>query len=197
MKSIKTNNKTNKTPNKMIASFYTDFKEDEVIINRVHFQYNPENKTLMYNGVTLDTFIDDAMSYVKFLNIPQLKETLKIIDYHRLDVVYKYGMPSETSTQDIRKKPNYYDFRFNIYFSPHKYEDIIASLNLLFKTYDIEAAQHSHGYYVVYKGERIGLKTFLADDETGYIIELDYTDRNYSIFREFEKHMKEGLPDLS
>ena len=181
----------------MLASFYTDFNEDEVIINRVHFQYNPENKTIMYNGVTLDTFIDDAMSYVKFLNIPQLKETLKIIDYHRLDIVYNYGMASETSTQDIRKKPNYYEFRFNIYFSPHKYEDIIASLNFLFKTYDIEAAQHSHGYYVVYKGERIGLKTFLADDETGYIIELDYTDRNYTIFREFEQHMKEGLPDLS
>jgi hypothetical protein len=178
----------------MLASFYTDFKEDEVIINRVHFQYNPTNKTLMYNGVTLDTMMDDFN--VTFLNIPQLKETLKIIDYHRLDIIYKYGI-KETLLQDPRKKPPYYDLRFNIYFSPHKYDDIIESLNLLFKTYDIEAVQHSHGYYVVYKGERIGLKIFLADDDTGYIIELDYTDRKYTIFREFEHHMKEGLPDLS
>jgi len=182
----------------MLASFYTDFKEDEVIINRVHFQYNPTNKTLMYNGVTLDTMIDtdEAMAHVKFLNIPQLKQTLKIIDYHRLDIIYKYGI-KEPLLQDPRKKPHYYDLRFNIYFSPHKYDDIIASLNLVFKTYDIEAVQHSHGYYVVYKGERIGLKIFLADDDTGYIIELDYTDRNYTIFREFERLMKEGMPDLS
>jgi hypothetical protein len=181
----------------MLASLYTHVDGDVITINSVQFQYN--NHILTYNGTPIASTIDNAngICNIIFLDIPELKRTIPIIDYHRLENVYKFPKQSVSSSGDLRKKPFYYDLNFDIYFSPHKYDDIIVAFDLLFKTYDIEKVQYSNGYYIVYKGERIGLNIFFADDETGYIIELDYTDRNYKIFREFEQLMKDSIPDLS
>jgi len=41
------------------------------------------------------------------------------------------------------------------------------------------------------------VKIFFADDETGYIIELEYFDRDYAIFREFKTLFQAALSTVS
>ena len=181
----------------MLSSLFTKFEGDAITINRVKFEYN--NHALTYNGMPVAaTFSNaDGLHKVVFLNIPELKRTIKIIDYHHLENVYKFPKPTISIFTDQRKKPFYYDLSFYIYFSPHTFDEISESFDVLFKQLAIIPTTHVRGYYIKYKGEEIRINIFVADDDTGNIIELEYTDRNYPIFHEFEHFMKESIPDLS
>jgi hypothetical protein len=181
----------------MLASLYTHVDGDVITINRVNFQYN--NPILTYNGTPVESTIDNADGICKiiFLDIPELKRTIPIIDYHRLENVYKFPKPSVSSSGDLRKKPFYYDFGFNIYFSARSYDEIFDTFDAFFEKMAINVTTNIRGYYIKYKGEYININIFVADDDTGNIIELDYIDRNYTIFREFEQLMKDTIPELS
>ena len=47
--------------------------------------------------------------------------------------------------------------------------------------------RNAHCYILKYKEKHnINVNIFFADDETGYIIELEYLERDYVNFREFK-----------
>jgi hypothetical protein len=183
----------------MLASLFTDFTNDSVTINRVKFHFDATTKALTYNGAKIDTEFTEqnGLQRIEFLDIPKLKRTISILDYYNLRNVYSFkdaalfkndalSKDSTLSNDPSKfKRPFYYDFKPDIYFTPKSYE-------LLTRTFDDAFASilmmHSaHSYFLKYKEHSINVNIFFADDETGYIIELEYFDHEYIIFREFKK----------
>jgi hypothetical protein len=84
------------------------------------------------------------------------------------------------------KRPYYYDLKPDIYFTPKPYDKIIKEFDDAFAS--IVLMRSAHSYFLKYKEDyAINVNIFFADDETGYIIELEYLDREYSVFREFKR----------
>jgi hypothetical protein len=183
----------------MLASLFTDFDAGSVTINRVKFGFDETTKALTYNGAQIDTEFTEinGLQRIDFLDIPKLKRTVTILDYYNLRNVYSFKdaeiFKNDTIFNDATifndpskfKRPFYYDFKPDIYFTPKSYE-------LLTRTFDDAFASilmmHSaHSYFLKYKEHAINVNIFFADDETGYIIELEYFDHEYIIFREFKK----------
>ena len=187
----------------MLSSFYTDFTENSVIINRVKFDYDPATQALSYHGAPIETkFISQGgLERIEFLDIPKLKRTVTILDYYHLRNVYSFKdaaifkndaifkdaeiSPPTCNNRSKFKRPYHYDFKPDIYFTPKSYEKIVQEFDDAFAT--IMMMHSGHSYFLKYKQHDINVNIFFADDETGYIIELEYFDHEYSIFREFKK----------
>ncbi len=177
---------------KMLASFFTDFDDNSVTINRVKFQYDPTTKEIAYHGAPIETkFISQGgLDRIEFVDIPKLKRTLTILDYYNLRNVYSFkdaaiSPPTCIDTPSKFKRPFYYDFKPDIYFTPKPYDEIISIFDDAFA--NILVMHSGHSYFLKYKEHSINVNIFFADDETGYIIELEFFDHEYSIFREFKK----------
>ncbi len=178
----------------MTATFYTDFGSDRVTINWVTFDYDQESNEFSYKGAPVDAkciAAPNGLPYIEFADIPALKRTLHILDYYHLRNVYFFkdkdiSPPSgDISKPGTFKRPFYYDLRADIYFSSGKYEDIISAFDDAFST--MRMKRNAHCYVLKYKEKHnINVNIFFADDETGYIIELEYLERDYVNFREFK-----------
>lgn len=181
----------------MLASLFTDFTDDSVTINRVKFHFDETTKALTYNGVQIDTEFTEqnGLQRIEFLDIPKLKRTVTILDYYNLRNVYSFkdaALSPQTCINDPSKfkRPFYYDFKPDIYFTPKSYELLTRTFDDAFAS--ILVMHSAHSYFLKYKEHSINVNIFFADDETGYIIELEYFDHEYIIFREF-KNLFEAL----
>lgn len=189
----------------MTATFYTDFGSNCVTINWVKFDYDQESKAFSYKGTPVDAkcvAASNGLPYIEFADIPALKRTLHILDYYHLRNVYFFKDKDisppcgDISNPRTFKRPFYYDLRPDIYFSSGKYDDIIRVFDETFSTMRMKRNSH---YYILKYNEKhdINVKIFFADDETGYIIELEYFDRDYENFREFKTLFKAALSTIS
>ena len=189
----------------MLASLFTDFDAGSVTINRVKFHFDETTKALTYNGAQIDTEFTEqnGLQRIEFLDIPKLKRTVSILDYYNLRNVYSFKdaelfkndalSKDSTLSKDCTlsndpskfKRPFYYDFKPDIYFTPKSYEILTCTFDDAFAS--ILTMHSAHSYFLKYKEHAINVNIFFADDETGYIIELEYFDHEYIIFREFKK----------
>jgi len=177
----------------MLSSFYTDFTHNSVTINRVQFDYDPTTHAVSYHGAPIETkFIQQGgLERIEFMDIPALKRTVTILDYSHLRNVYNFkdadiSPPTCLNNPSKFKRPYYYDLKPDIYFTAKPYDKIVQEFDDAFAP--ILLMRSAHSYFLKYKDEHaINVNIFFADDETGYIIELEYLDREYGVFREFQR----------
>ena len=180
-------------PNTMLSSFYTDFTDNSVTINRVKFDYDPATHAVSYHGAPIETkhMSQGGLDRIEFLDIPALKRTVTILDYYHLRNVYSFkdadiSPPTCMNNPSKFKRPYYYDLKPDIYFTAKPYEKIVEEFDDAFAP--ILEMRSAHSYFLKFKEEHaINVNIFFADDETGYIIELEYLDREYGVFREFQR----------
>ena len=177
----------------MLSSFYTEFTNNSVTISRVKFDYDPVTQAVSYHGAPIETkyITQGGLERIEFLDIPKLKQTLTILDYYHLRNVYSFkdadiSPPTCLNNPSKFKRPYYYDLKPDIYFTPKPYDKIVQEFDDAFAS--ILLMRSAHSYFLKYKSDHaINVNIFFADDETGYIIELEYLDREYSVFREFKR----------
>ena len=159
------------------TQLYTSVKGDIITINRVQFQIKDD--TILYKStpIAAKLLFNETGPLLEFSGIPPVST----IDYLRLDRFYHFG--SLPTTPHPRKKPKYYDLAFDIYFSPMLYSELRDQLDEIFKTKEnVHVTTDGGGYNIELEYLQCRVNLFLADDESGHIIEFSHTDREYDLY---------------
>ena len=159
------------------TQLYTSFKEDTLTINHVQFKTNDNH--ILYKGTPIQAklIINETGPFLEFSGIP----SVSMIDYLRLDHFYHFD--KLLTSPHPRKKPPYYDLAFDIYFSPMLYSELRDKLEEILKK-KAHVITDGRGYIIELNSLQCRVNLFLADDESGHIIEFSHTDREYALYNE-------------
>jgi hypothetical protein len=162
-----------------LAHLYTSVANDTITINRVQFQQCGED--ILYKGTPIQAkLVHETGPVLEFTGIPPVST----IDYLRLDHFYHFYRKTDY-TPHPRKKPQHYDLAIDIYFSPMLYSELRDKLEDIFKQKEkVHVTTDGGGYQVELDGLQCRVNLFLADDESGHIIEFSHCDREYALYNE-------------
>jgi hypothetical protein len=180
----------------LLKQLYTTVTDDAISINQVYFQQN-EAGEILYNGSPIQARLVyiDAGPLLEFTGIPPVST----IDYLRLDHFYHFGR--KPTTPHLHKIPKYHDLTMDIYFSPMLYSELRDELETIFKKINADFTTDSIGYNIILQDKdntlNCRINIFLADDESGYIIEFSHIEREYKLYWGFIQFcLKEMLGEM-
>ena len=169
------------------AELLTIVTDDIITINKVSFLKTDAGE-ILYKGKPIQAkLVTTETGQILTFETPPLVST---IDYLRLDYFYHFGRT--TTTPHPRKKPKYYDLSMDIYFSELLYSELRDYLEHIFKKANINIITYGLGYLLHLSDLTCRINIFLADDETGHIIEVSHTDREYTLYRKILNLIEEN-----
>jgi hypothetical protein len=175
-----------------LTELYTIITPDTIDVNKVSFHYTTDG--IFYKGTLIQAkLVSTETGQVLTFETPPLVST---IDYLRLDHLYHFEKIA--TIPHSRKKPAYYDLAMDIYFSELLYSELRDRFEDIFKQNNIDVITDGLGYnLIVDKYLQCRISIFLADDESGHIIEFSHVDREYELYRKFIKLIRnEMLEDM-
>jgi hypothetical protein len=160
------------------AELFTTVTDDVITMNRVSFEKTDAGKILYKGNPVQAKLVNTASGQVlKFDKPPDVSA----IDYLRLDYFYHFGRTP--FTPHFRKMPKHYELSMDIYFSEMLYELLRDYLEHIFKKSNINLTTDGLGYLLNQDNLYCRINIFLADDESGHIIEISHTEREYTLYR--------------
>jgi hypothetical protein len=163
-----------------LIQLYTSANNNTITFNQVQFQQCGED--ILYKGKPIQAKLvfNKTGTALEFTGIPPVST----IDYLRLDHFYHFYRKRDYIPHP-RKKPQYYDLAIDIYFSPMLYSELRDCLEEILKQKEKAlVTTDGGGYNVELDGLQCRINLFLADDESGHIIEFSHMDREYTLYNE-------------